>query len=224
MVATVGHRLINSKFPPIDLFDDVADKSEFEALYALQALTNPRLQNQLGDIKLVSLDEIPFDITGCSYAVAPFTHVNPDGSRFSNGDFGMLYLADELDTALHEIYYHQCKYWLGVHGLNYDRIIFRGLRCEFDEIDIADITTLPMSDPIYNRDDYSASRAYGQSQRMSGSLAIKYNSVRRKGSVCWALYSPKHVKSIIQSSHYEFNWNGECISSINKLSAKSGVL
>lgn len=37
-----AYRLINSKFPPIGLFDDA---EEFEALYQIQALTNPRLQN-----------------------------------------------------------------------------------------------------------------------------------------------------------------------------------
>ena len=50
----VGYRLVNSKFPPIGLFDDVASLDEFEALYALQALTNPRLRNEAGDLGLSS--------------------------------------------------------------------------------------------------------------------------------------------------------------------------
>ncbi|CAK8738353.1 hypothetical protein SODG_002040 [Sodalis praecaptivus] len=41
-----GYRLINSKYPPVSLFDDVADEHEFNALHALQALTNPRLIDQ----------------------------------------------------------------------------------------------------------------------------------------------------------------------------------
>ncbi|RLA01353.1 MAG: RES domain-containing protein, partial [Gammaproteobacteria bacterium] len=36
----VCYRLINSKFPPIALFSDVADADEFEALYEIQAMTN----------------------------------------------------------------------------------------------------------------------------------------------------------------------------------------
>ena len=43
-----GYRFIPSKYPPISLFDDVADSDEFEALYELQALTNPRLLNAAG--------------------------------------------------------------------------------------------------------------------------------------------------------------------------------
>ena len=107
----IGYRLVNSKFPPIDLFDDVADPDEFAALHALQSLTNPRLQNEVGDLALLPLEQIPFGIRGCSYAVAPFTHINPEGSRFSDGSFGVLYLADTLETAITEVKHHQQAYW-----------------------------------------------------------------------------------------------------------------
>ena len=82
-----AYRLVNSKFPPIAIFDDVASADEFESLYALQAITNPRLANQAGRLELIPRADIPFGIPGCSYAAAPFTHVNPDGSRFSDGSF-----------------------------------------------------------------------------------------------------------------------------------------
>ena len=101
-----AYRLVNSKFPPIALFDDVADAEDFEALYQIQALTNPRLQNEIGRLELIPRDQIPFGIPGCSYATAPFTHVNPAGSRFSNGTFGVLYLADRMDTAIAEVRHH----------------------------------------------------------------------------------------------------------------------
>src|SRR5258705_221801 len=83
-----AYRLVNSKFPPIALFDDVADADEFELLFEIQALTNPRLKNEVGQLELIARSEIPFGIAGCSYAIAPFTHVNPAGSRFSDGSFG----------------------------------------------------------------------------------------------------------------------------------------
>ena len=38
-----AYRLVNSKFPPIALFDDVADADEFELLYQIQALTTAQL-------------------------------------------------------------------------------------------------------------------------------------------------------------------------------------
>lgn len=156
-----AYRLVNSKFPPIALFDDVADADEFEALYQIQALTNPRLGNEVGRIELIPRREIPFGIVGCSYAIAPFTHVNPAGSRFSAGDFGVLYLAATVETALAEVRYHQNQYWSGVHGLNYERFVFRGLSCTFAGDAMKDATSVPMSDPIYDPDDYSYAQRLG---------------------------------------------------------------
>lgn len=126
-----AYRLVNSKFPPIALFEDVADADEFELLFEIQALTNPRLKNEVGQLELIPRREIPFGITGCSYATAPFTHVNPAGSRFSDGSFGVLYVADSMETALAEVKHHQSLYWSKVPGLNYERFVFRGLTCAF---------------------------------------------------------------------------------------------
>lgn len=216
-MSTASYRIISSKFPPISLFDDVADQLEFEALYELQSLTNPRIQNEIGNLNLLPKSEIPFGITGCSYAAASFTHVNPDGSRFSNGEFGVLYLADEMNTAIREVRHHQNKYWKLVRGLKFDRMVFRGLRCTFTEIDIEDASVFSDDDPIYSEDDYSESRKYGMSLKKQGKLGLRYKSVRAKGHICWALFSPKHIESIVQTSHYEFIWDGSEISAINKI-------
>jgi hypothetical protein len=211
-----AYRLVNSRFPPINLFDDVADAAEFEGLYQLQALTNPRLQNEIGRIALIPVGEIPFGIPGCSYAVGPFTHVNPAGSRFSSGAFGVLYLADAMETAIAEVRHHQNHYWSRVTGLNYERFLFRGLSCTFNEDGVRDATRLPLSDPIYDPDDYSHARQLGQAVRKSGCPGLRYNSVRSAGSHCWALMTPRHVKAIVQTAHYEMVWSGK-ITSVSRL-------
>lgn len=213
-----AYRLVNSKFPPIALFDDVAGAEEFETLYQLQALTNPRLQNETGRLELIPRAQIPFGIPGCSYAVAPFTHVNPAGSRFSDGSFGVLYLAGSLDTALAEVRYHQNHYWSKVEGLNYERFVFRGLSCLFSEAGVLDATAIEMSDPIYDPDDYSAAQLLGRQVRQAGRPGLRYHSVRNPGNDCWALMNPQPVLSIIQTAHYEMIWNGG-IASVSAISA-----
>jgi hypothetical protein len=213
-----AYRLINSKFPPINLFDDVADAAEFEVLYQIQSLTNPRLQNETGRIELIPLSEIPFGIAGCSYAAAPFTHVNPGGSRFSQGNFGVLYLADTLDTAIAEVRHHQNHYWSNVDGLRYERFVFRGLSCNFTEAGIRDAAALPLSDPIYAPDDYTHSHLLGAKAKHAGCPGLRYHSVRAPGRLCWALMTPKPVTRIIQSAHYEMIWNGQ-VTSVNQLSS-----
>lgn len=121
-----GHRLINTKYPPIALFDDVASPEEFEMLYAIQALTNPRLRDEVGDICLIDPAEIPFNcLRGRSYAVAPFTHINPKGGRFNDGLFGALYVAYNAHTAALEVKFHQQQYWQNIEGLEYDSFLFQ---------------------------------------------------------------------------------------------------
>lgn len=213
-----AYRLVNSKFPPIALFDDVADADEFETLYQLQALTNPRLRNEAGHLELIARSEIPFGIPGCSYATAPFTHVNPAGSRFSDGSFGVLYLASTMDTALAEVRHHQDLYWSKVVGLSYERFVFRGLSCHFSEAGMLDAMSIPMTDPLYDPDDYSSGHHLGQLLRKGRTPGLRYHSVRKAGQHCWALMTPKPVTSIIQTEHYEMVWNGR-ISSVSSITA-----
>lgn len=216
-----AYRLVNSKFPPIALFDDVADAADFEALYQIQAMTNPRLQNEIGRLELIPRDQIPFGIPGCSYATAPFTHVNPAGSRFSNGSFGVLYLADRMDTAMAEVRHHQERYWSNVPELNYERFVFRGLAVSFIDTGMRDATSVPLSDPIYAPDDYTYSHALGAELKRAVRTGLRYNSVRSPGNVCWALMTPRPVNSIIQAAHFEMIWSGQviCVNQITTLPA-----
>ncbi|WP_138437963.1 RES family NAD+ phosphorylase [Marinobacter shengliensis] len=216
-----AYRLINSKLPTIELFDDVADAADFQDLYDLQALTNPRLSAQVGNIEYLNVDEAPWGIPGCSYAVAAFTHVSPDGSRFSNGEFGMLYVADEMETAIQEVAYHQGRYLANVEDLSFDRMIFRGLACTFSGTEIHDATTLPLTDGIYASGDYTDARALGSKLRKAGSEGLEYWSVRSPGNKCWGLFTPKGVESIVQTAHYEFVIDGRNIVDICEITTKS---
>ncbi|HWV10643.1 MAG TPA: RES family NAD+ phosphorylase [Pseudomonas sp.] len=207
-----AYRLVNSKFPPIELFDDVADADDFDALYHLQELTNPRLLNEIGRLELIAREEIPFGIPGCSYATAPFTHVHPMGSRFGDGSYGVLYLADNMDTAVAEVRHHQGLYWANVPGLAYERFVFKGLGCRFNQAGMKDLTAIPLSDPIYDPDDYTHARQVGREARRGGCPGLRYHSVRSPGNLCWALMTPRPVISIIQTAHYEMIWNGQIVS------------
>jgi hypothetical protein len=214
-----AYRLVNSKFPPIAIFDDVASADDFEQLYALQALTNPRLANQAGRLELIPRGDISFGIPGCTYAAAPFTHLNPDGSRFSDGSFGVLYLADAMETAIAEVRYHQQTYWTNVAALCFERFVFRGLTARFDEEGALDALTVSRTDSIYSPVGYDASRVLGRSALGSGASAIRYHSVRQSGGSCWGLLTPRQVSSVVQTAHYEMIWNGEVIG-VHKLSTR----
>src|SRR3546814_2044725 len=49
-------RLIESKFPPIDLFEDLAEPEDWELLAAAEAKTNPRIAETIGNLDLVPIE------------------------------------------------------------------------------------------------------------------------------------------------------------------------
>lgn len=215
--AVTSYRLIHSRFPPISLFDDVASADEFDALFELQRISNPRLINEAGQVELIPTSEIPFGIRGCSYATGPFTHVNPEGSRFSDGSYGVLYLADSTTTALAEVKHHQGLYWSQVTGLQYERFVFRGLRFSFEQEGLLDARQVAHDDPVYAPDNYTASRLLGAGIRQAGLPGIQYRSVRHSGGTCWGLMSPARVSDVVQTGHYEMIWNHGSIASVNEI-------
>src|SRR5262249_4439726 len=99
-------RVIASRYPPINLFERLtADTTVWDALIALEQLTNPRVRDEVGDIALVPPEE-RISGPGASYVMAAFTHINPNGSRFSAGGYGVYYAASTLETAIAETVFH----------------------------------------------------------------------------------------------------------------------
>ncbi len=215
--AHVGYRLISSKYPPISLFDDVASNEDFEAVYAVQALTNPRLRQEVGDLNLVPRERRPFDIPGCSYALGPFVHVNSSGSRFSAGQFGVFYAAETMATGITETRYHQQRYFQGVADLKYDRIQMRGLRVVFT----ASLVNIyaPRIDTFgwYDAEAYNAAQQFGDVLKKADEDGVLYASVRDQGKPCYALFSPHLINSVVQTGHYEYQWDGQRITNVLKI-------
>lgn len=213
LVHQKAFRMVPSKYPPISLFDDVADQADFEALYAVQARVNPRIRDELGEISRVAETERPFGIRGCHYAMAPFTHVNPDGSRFSNGDFGVFYCAQERLGAIDETVFHMQR-WLGYTRMPAQEISMRCLKADFTATGL-DIRSDEWADHGYHApDDYSQARQLGLGAKQNRREAIFYRSVRHPGMACFALLTPRVLHSVIQASHYGYIWNGDVIETI----------
>jgi hypothetical protein len=100
-------RVIASRYPPINLLERLTpDPAVWDALIALEQLTNSRVRDEVGDIALVPREERVAG-PGASYVMAAaFTHLNPKGSRFSDGSFSVYYAAAALETAIAETMFH----------------------------------------------------------------------------------------------------------------------
>ena len=201
-------RIVASRHPPIDLYERVSpDPTVWEALIAAEMLTNPRVRDEVGDIHLVPIEE-RVSGPGASYVMAPFTHRNPKGGRFSDADHGAYYAANDLATAVAETSYHFGKFAAdAADGPRYE-----DMRVLVGRIDagLHDLATLDRAEQqrLLDPDDYSASQAFAAALRDAGSTGVHYPSVRRPGGRCVAMFRPSAVGIPVQARHLQFHWDG----------------
>lgn len=213
-------RLVAGRFPHLALFERVADPVDWELLIALESLTDPGLRQESGAISLVPPEDRVSN-PGAPVIMAPFTHLNPEGSRFADAQSGALYAANTLETAIAETKHHRehflratleppteielSCYLLDIVGSFHD---LRDAPKQNTDLRYADVMS-PTS--------YVASRALVRKLRAAGSNGICYLSVRRAGGECLAVFRPRLVSHARPTRQLRFIWNGERIASIYEL-------
>ena len=203
-------RLVPSRFPPIHLFESVADPGDLATVYAIEALGNPRLREQAGALSLVPPDQ-RISGPGTSAIMAAFTHLNPEGSRFSDGSYGVYYAAHDLETAVAEVSWHRARFLARTAEPAIDvdlrcyRVTVAARLCEVRGRG-------ERAKALLHPDSWAASQAFGRERRAAGDAGIHYDSVRRAGGQCVALFTPRAtVPPARQAEHVTLRWNGERI-------------
>ncbi len=201
-------RIIASRYPPIDLYERVSpDPATWDALIAAEQLVNPRLRDAAGEIRLVPPED-RVNGRGASYVMAPFTHPNPKGSRFSDGTFGVYYAGREFATALRETVHHFERFARDSD----DGPRYEDMRVLVGRIDarLHDLAGLPAADRgrILDPGSYAASRPFGAMMRASGSNGLVYPSVRNPNGACIAAFRPRIVGIPVQTTHLKYHWDG----------------
>lgn len=213
-------RIISTRFPAINLYDRIASAEDFDALYALEALTNPRLREEAGLISAVRPEHRKYG-PGFGSVMAAFTHLNPNGSRFSDGRYGVFYAAREKDTAIAETRYHQSRFLAATREAPID------LQMRLQWVDIegrfTDVRRLPVDHPVYARDTYAASRALAEPLRAAATSAgIVCRSVRNwsrnaaadSGGQCVAAFHPGPVSACRHAAYLLYRWDGNTIADV----------
>jgi RES domain len=208
-------RVISSRFPPIHLFERVASAADWDALYWLESLTNPRLRDEVGEIDLVPPQDRVFG-PGASVIMAAFTHLNPDGSRFADDTFGAFYAAATLDTSIAETRYHR-EIFLRATRQGRTELDMRTYLCDVAAT-FHDIRGKRDQMPdIYDPDSYVASQKLARSLKSAGSSGVVYDSVRHAGGQCLAVYRPRLIQNCRQGTHLRYIWDGERITQVYAL-------
>ena len=205
---TGGRRIIRSLYPPIDLFEDIADPEDWPLLIAAEQKSNPRLMETLGALDLVP-PERRVAGPGASYLMAPFTHVSPDRpSRLTRGDFGVLYVAERFETALLETMHHHARFMARTAEPPGWTSQFRELVLDI-AADLHDLRGGAAAlAPALDHDSYDEAQALASSLRASGSEGLVYPSQRDPGGQCVGLFYPDRAANLIQGRHLDYHWEG----------------
>jgi hypothetical protein len=201
-------RVIASRFPPIDLYERVSsDRAVSDALIQAEMLVNPRLRDEIGDIHLVPPED-RVSGPGASFVMAPFTHVNPRGSRFSDGSYGVYYAADRLETAVAETAFHFAQYAADSQDpprRETMRVLVGTVDANLHDIVQLDAANRALLlDPV----SYGRSRPFAVELRDARSDGLHYPSVRDAGGRCIAAFRPTVVGIPKQTTHLLYDWDG----------------
>lgn len=199
-------RIVPTRYPAVNLFDRVADEADFDALYALEALTNERARDELGQVERVPREQRRYG-PGSGPIMAAFSHVNVLGSRFSDGRYGMFYAARERETAIAETRHHHARFLAATQ----ERPQHLPMRLYTVAIDAAlhDLRP-PQAVPaaVYDPSDYTAARALGARLHAAGSDGLVYRSVRHARGQCVGLFKPTGASGCVHAAFLLYAWDG----------------
>ncbi len=210
-------RIIRTIYPPIDLFEDIADPADWEALASSEAKTNPRIWEHLGRLDLIP-PERRVAGQGASWLMAPFVHISADRpGRFTDGTYGVYSAGNSEEVAIREVAHH--------HGVAMSasgeapgwtsqfRVLVNAIN-----IDLHDVRGLA---ECHISDDYKPSQALAASLRASGSNGVIYRSVRAPGGQCVGVFWPDLIGIPVQGDHFDFHWDGARVDRVRNAGTKA---
>ncbi len=210
-------RLIRSIHPPIDLFEDIADPRDWEALASAESKTNPRIAESMGRLDLVP-PQRRVSGPGASYAMAPFVHASTDRpGRFTDGSYGVYSAGDSEEVALREVAFHHARLMRATGQAAGWHSQFRMLTGAIDHV-FADLRERA---DCHDPDDWSTPQAVAAELRRGGADGVHYRSVRSPGGLCIGAFWPDAVGIPHQTDHYQMHWDGTQVDRVLNLRSRA---
>ena len=207
------YRIIATCHPPVNFFEKHVPPEMMDALWALESLTNPRLLDEAGDLRLVAAED---RVSGpcATIVMAAFTHIG-HATRFTDGSYGVYYAARSEETAIRETVHHreiiaqdahldagqfEMRIWVG----NIQKPLFDITGPEYEEL----------HDDAPRPEDHPKAQAFAKQLRGEGAWGLYYRSVRHPGGECIAAFRPPTVSLPTQGALLVYVWNGEKIEQV----------
>lgn len=199
---TPGYRIIRTIYPPVDLFEDIADPADWELLVSAEAKLNPRIRDAVGNLALVPANRRISGATA-SIVMGAFTHVSTDRpSRFSDGTYGVWYCSNRVEVSLAETAHNFQRFMRATNEPPADAD-FRLLTCTVSgEIEVAPVECLVP-------DDWRLGQLFGRQVRAQGLDGVQYRSVRYPAGQAAAMFWPNSLTlPIVQAQQFRYRWDG----------------
>lgn len=191
------HRLIPSRFPPVDTFETVTRPGDLEAVLELEGWTNDRLV--ASRLKRLPRSEWVHGRACASIVMAAFLHGAPQGTRFAGPDLGAWYAASAFVTAVTEVA-NGIRREIALSALQQKTEDLRDYTARLDGFFVDIRGTRPdLHDP--DPASYPVAQAFGRSVRAGPHAGIAYDSVRHSGGTNWVAYRPTRVLDVLQERH-----------------------
>ena len=212
------YRVILSRYPQISLFERASRPQDWEVLYAVESLTNPRLRDEVGDIRLVPPEDRVYG-DGASWIMAAFTHrpVDGRGGRF-NRDFGIYYCAADEAVAIAESSFHRARF-LRESRIEKTTQEMRVIRAQLGPVSLHDVRHLA-GHAIYDSEEYGSAQQLGYALRDAKSFGVHYQSVRAEGECCGVM-RPKAVSDAIHWRYLRYHYEQGSIIEVESLEGGS---
>jgi RES domain-containing protein len=210
-----SHRIIPSRYPTVQLFERVADPADLEAVFMIEALTNDRLREEVGELSRVAPEE-RISGPGTGFIMSAFTRLNPDGSRFSDGSHGVYYCAADQHTAIAETVHHRQRFLAATAEPPCEldmRVILADLRADLHDLRDLHVLGEPAR-AFLDPDDYAPGQWLGRELSAANAQGIVYPSVRRAGGECAAVFRPRALSPARTGRHLCYVWDGSRIAEV----------
>ncbi len=202
-----ARRIIRSLFPPVALFEDIADPEDWPLLIAAEQKTNPRLMETLGALDLVPPShgfrprrQLPHG------AVHPCQHRPPDPvlrRQLRRALRGPPVRDGAVRDHAPPRPVHGPK--PGTAGLDVAVPRARHRRRRDAARPARRRSSLA---PALDPDGYATSQALGAALRAAGSDGVVYPSARDAGGACTGLFYPDLARNPVQGRHLDYHWDG----------------
>ena len=199
---TPGYRIIRTIYPPVDLFEDIADPADWELLVSAEAKLNPRIRDAVGNLALVPANRRISGATA-SIVMGAFTHISTDRpSRFSDGTYGVWYCGDHVEVSLAETAHNFQRFMRATNEPPADAD-FRLLTCTVSgKVEVAPAACLVP-------DDWQPGQLFGRQVRAQGLDGIQYRSVRYPAGQAAAMFWPDCLTlPVVQAQQFRYRWDG----------------